>query len=355
MTTVELSDELFTVTTGAIPTAERSAARRRRWKLLAFSALAALLVVEIVLVLPYLGRAMTSLEQPDLRWVGLAVLTELMSMGAFAHVQRRMLSVGGARVRMCRMAALTYAANAVSVTFPGGTALSSGYVYKRLRSWGATVPAAGFTILASGVLSTLSFALLAVVCAVLAGNGGLGSLLVVAGVVVAAVAAWLVQRHHKPDLLVRVADRALIRANRVFHRAPEAGIAGLHRVVRDLSAIKPRNRDWLAGLGFAGLNWVADLACLIACCQAVGATGSSLVLVMVAYIAGMSTSGLSLMPGGLGVVDAAMIFALTQGGVSTVSATAGVLLYRLISFALVVALGWLVWGATWLAERRQSA
>ena len=86
----------------------------------------------------------------------------------------------------------------------------------------------------------------------------------------------------------------------------------------ELSAIKPRNRDWLAGLGFAELNWVADLACLAACCHAVGANGSSLLLVMVAYIAGMSTSGLSLLPGGLGVVDAAMIFALTQGGVSTV-------------------------------------
>jgi lysylphosphatidylglycerol synthase-like protein len=86
----------------------------------------------------------------------------------------------------------------------------------------------------------------------------------------------------------------------------------------------------------------------------VGAGGSSLVLVMVAYIAGMSASGLSLLPGGLGVVDAAMIFALTQGGVSTTLATAGVLLYRLISFALVVSLGWIIWAATWFAERNRA-
>ena len=158
-------------------------AARAKWKLLAFVLLGAVLVAEVVLVAPYLERAWSALDRPDLRWLALAVVTELMSMGAFARVQRRMLSAGGARVPMCRMAALTYAANALSVSIPAGTALSSGYVFKRLRTWGATVPAAGFTIVASGLLSTLSFALLAVVCAVWAGNGGLGSLLVVAGAV----------------------------------------------------------------------------------------------------------------------------------------------------------------------------
>jgi uncharacterized protein (TIRG00374 family) len=53
-----------------------------------------------------------------------------------------------------------------------------------------------------------------------------------------------------------------------------------------------------------------------------------------------------LVPGGLGIVDAAMIFALTQGGVSTLSAAAAVLLYRLISVVLLVALGWLIWAIT---------
>jgi putative heme transporter len=328
---------------------------RSRWRPIALLALVAMLIVEIAIAAPYLSQAMASLESPDLRWLALAVVAELMSMGAFARVQRRMLAAGGAEVPMCRMAALTYAANAVSVTFPGGTALSTGYVFKRLRSWGATGPAAGFTILASGVLSTVSFALLAVVCAVLAGNGGLSSVLVLTGAAAVVVAALITRRRHKPDLIIRLADRGLVRVNRIMHRSPESGVAGLHRIARELSAIKPRNRDWVAGFGFAGLNWVADLACLVACCYAVGAGGASLVLVMVAYIAGMSTSGLSLLPGGLGVVDAAMILALTQGGVSTTAATAGVLLYRMISFALVVSLGWLVWAATWLAEHRRAA
>jgi hypothetical protein len=31
-----------------------------------------------------------------------------------------------------------------------------------------------------------------------------------------------------------------------------------------------------------------------------------------------------------------------------------VLLYRLISFALVVAVGWLIWGTTWLIEHART-
>jgi len=355
VTAVALSDEMLVEPTVARPGTDKTATTRRtKWRVFAFVLMGSITVVEIVLAAPYVDRAVSALGRPDLRWLALALVAELMSIGAFARVQRRMLAAGGARVPMRRMSALTYAANAVSRTLPGGPALSSGYVFKRLRSWGATVPAAGFTLLASGVLSTLSFAVLAVVGAVLAGNGGLGSILVVAGTAIVAIAALIARRHYKPELLVRVAGRGLVRANRIMHRAPDAGLAALHRVARELSAIKPRNRDWLAGFGFAGLNWIADLACLLACCHAVGATGSSLALVTVAFLAGMSASSLSLLPGGLGVVDAAMIIALTQGGVSTVQATAAVLLYRLISFALIVALGWLVWGGTWLAEHRRG-
>ena len=329
-----------------------SSAVARRVKVVALVILGALLVVEAAFAAPYIARAMAVLDAPDLRYVLLAVLAEVVSMGSFARVQRRMLFAGGARVPMRRMIGLTYAANAVSVSLPGGTALASGYTFKRLRSWGATVPAAGFTLLASGILSALSFALLAVASALLAGGSALSSVAVIAAAAAAGIVVIFVRRHHGTDVIARLAARALRRANRIMRRAPETGLAGLRTAMSELAEIRPRSRDWLAGLGFAELNWVADLACLVACCYAVNAHRSSVLLLTVAYLAGMGASSLSLLPGGLGVVDAAMIFTLTQGGVSTVSATAAVLLYRLISFALVVALGWLVWGATGLAERR---
>jgi uncharacterized protein (TIRG00374 family) len=324
------------------------------WKRLSLAVLTVLLVTEIVVAAPYIQHALSDLYRSDVGWLGVAVWAELISMGAFARVQRRMLSAGGAQLRTWRMTALTYAASALSMTLPGGKALSVGYVFKRLRSWGATVPAAGFTLLACALLSTLSFAVLAVVGAVAAGGGGIGSILVLAAAALAAVAAVVVRRRRRPDLLARTAGRVLVRANRLARRSPDAGLAWLQRLAGDLAAIRPRRRDWLAAFALAELNWLADLACLLACCKAVGADGASVALVLVAYIAGMSAASLSLLPGGIGTTDAAMIFALTQGGDGVVSATAAVMLFRLISFAMVVTLGWVFWGATWNAERRRS-
>jgi hypothetical protein len=56
----------------------------------------------------------------------------------------------------------------------------------------------------------------------------------------------------------------------------------------------------------------------------------------------MVTSGLSLLPGGLGVVDAALVLTLVAGGIPASSALPVVVLYRLISLVGVVAAGWLV-------------
>ncbi|HEV7204607.1 MAG TPA: YbhN family protein [Jatrophihabitans sp.] len=344
MSVIEVADPVEAVVAGS--------GRRFSWKAAAIGLLAAGLLVELDLVVPYLGRALSTLDDPDLRWVLLAVAAEVVSMGAFARARRRMLAAGGTRVSARRMVGLTYAANAVNASLPGGAALAVGLVFRRLRSWGATVPAAGFTILASGVLSSVSFALLAIVAAVVAGDGGTGSVLVIAVVVAAVLAALVGRRFLRPGLGLQVVSAGLVRANRVLRRPADAGLAQLRRLIVDVTAIRPRNRDWLAGLAFAGLNWLADLVCLVASCRAVDARGVTLVVVLVAYIAGMSAAGLSLLPGGLGVVDAAMIFALTQGGIGVVPATAAVLLYRAVSLVLVVAVGWVALGVARVSARR---
>lgn len=329
-----------------------SAAAARRVKVVGSVALGVLLVVEVAFAAPYIARGIEVLDSPDLRYVAFAVLAEVVSMGSFAHVQRRMLLAGGARVSMRQMIGLTYAANAVSVTLPAGTAVASGYTYKRLRSWGATVPAIGFALVVSGILSTVSFALLGVVSALSAGGAVRGSVVVIAVAAGTGIVVTVVGRRHGVQVIARVAARVLRLMNRTLRRDPDTGLVGLRTAMSDLAAIRPRRQDWAISFGLAELNWVADLACLIACSYAVHTHAASILLLTLAYLAGMGASSLSLLPGGLGVVEAAMILTLTQGGAGTVPATAAVLLYRLISFALVVALGWVVWGATSVAERR---
>jgi uncharacterized membrane protein YbhN (UPF0104 family) len=49
------------------------------------------------------------------------------------------------------------------------------------------------------------------------------------------------------------------------------------------------------------------------------------------------------------------VLALVHGGLSPVQATAGVLLYRLISFVFIVAVGWVSWVSTWELDRRRLA
>jgi uncharacterized membrane protein YbhN (UPF0104 family) len=56
----------------------------------------------------------------------------------------------------------------------------------------------------------------------------------------------------------------------------------------------------------------------------------------------MAASGISLLPGGIGVVDTTMVLVMVAGGIPAAAALPAVLLFRLISLVAVVAAGWLV-------------
>jgi uncharacterized protein (TIRG00374 family) len=325
--------------------------RRRHVRVIVAGLLVGALATEGVIVGPDVGGAARSLSHPDLWWLLVALLAQVMSLSAFGHLRRRMLFAGGTRIAMRRISALTYAANAVNLTLPAGTALSAGYTFRRLRGWGASAPVASFTLIASGVLSSVAFGLLGISGAVLFGADHSNPVLLAAGVLATIGAVLFVRRlSHQPHALVNVVERGLRCANRLLRRTPEFGHTRVHQFVHELTQIKPRHWDWLAGLLFAGLNWIADLFCLVACCRAVGAHDATIALTLIAYLAGMSVSSVSLLPGGLGVVDATIILALSHGGVNLTSATSAVLLYRLISFVFVAATGWVLCLATWRVE-----
>jgi uncharacterized protein (TIRG00374 family) len=100
-------------------------------------------------------------------------------------------------------------------------------------------------------------------------------------------------------------------------------------------------RDWTAASGYALLPWLLGLACLAACAYAVGLTGVGMTALLTAYVAGMATSGLPLLPGGLGAVDAALVLGLVAAGSPATVALSAVVLDRMISLVGVVA-GWVV-------------
>jgi uncharacterized membrane protein YbhN (UPF0104 family) len=84
-----------------------------------------------------------------------------------------------------------------------------------------------------------------------------------------------------------------------------------------------------------------DLACLAACCAAVGVHAGFPAL-LITYTAGMAAASLLPLPAGLGAVETAMTVGLMVAGAAASPALAAVRLYRLLSTGSVLVLGWLV-------------
>jgi uncharacterized protein (TIRG00374 family) len=318
--------------------------RHRTVKIIAAVLIVAVLVVEAILVAPYVRSAGGSIRHINVGWLLLAIVAEAASMAMFARLQRRMVTAGGVRVPLRRMMSMTYAANAMSVTLPAGTLASTAYTFRKLRAWGAGGSLVTFALVASGALSTLTLGIILVLGATFSGSGSVNPWLLAAEFVAAILVAIALRRLiRRPDVLLRVGHRTLGFADRLLRRPPDAGQAQLARVISELTLIRPRSRDWLLGLLFATLNWAYDLLCLVFACHAVGANGPSVSVALVTYAAAMTASSLPLLPGGLGVVDGVLILALVRGGMPAATATAGVLIYRLISLGIVSLIGWLLW------------
>ena len=123
--------------------------------------------------------------------------------------------------------------------------------------------------------------------------------------------------------------------NRLRRRPAETGYAALATLIDDLQAIRPSRRAWLQAWVLSMLNWAFDAACLAALGVHVGFAA-----LLLTYTAGMAASSLTAVPGGLGVVEAALTLGLTTAGVPFTAALGAVLVYRILSLGGVVVIGW---------------
>jgi uncharacterized protein (TIRG00374 family) len=74
---------------------------------------------------------------------------------------------------------------------------------------------------------------------------------------------------------------------------------------------------------------------------------------LLAYGAGIVAAGIWPAPGGLGAVEAAMAATLVAAGTPAGDALTAVLVYRLLSFWMLLGIGWVVMAV--LARRREPA
>jgi uncharacterized protein (TIRG00374 family) len=322
---------------------------RRRVSPLALTAMVALLLaLEVAWLAPNLASSGEALAQIRWPWLLVAVAAEIASMATLARLQRTMLTAGGVRVPLHRAIAVTLAGTAMSITLPGGSVASAAYTFNRMRRWGASPALTAFALAVTAGLSSLALVVVVLETVALDGDdsGGLAVVPISTALLAAATVLWIIRR--KPDLLLRPATAGLRLVNRVRRFPRNQGLPGLQSALGEFVRIKPGVAAWLRGFLFASVNWAADIACLMFACQAVGAHELTATTAVASYAAGVVGASLPLLPGGLGVVDAALIAGLSQGGLTVGAATAGVVVYRLISLVLVATVGWIAW---WLQSR----
>lgn len=291
------------------------------------------------------GAALETL--PHLRWWWLvpAVALQAGSMGCFARTQRRMLGAGGVRMRTSSAVAITYAGNAVTVSVPlAGSEAGTAYVFNEFEQEGADAGTAGWALAMAGMVSSCAFATVVAGGALLSGQPRI----LVVGLATAAITvvptAFTLAAVRRPALRQRVVRRARrIAAWSTRHlRHPKGDpAASLDKMLSRAGTLTASRRDITLAYGLALGNWLLDCACLACAIAAVGVPvpwSGVLVVYAVGCLAG--TAGLT--PGGVGSVEAVLAFALTRAGVATKQALASVLIYRFISFWLVLAAGLVV-------------
>jgi uncharacterized protein (TIRG00374 family) len=310
-----------------------------RWMILGVVAI--VLAVEIALGWHQLAKAWMSLYEANWWWLIASVVAAAASMHSFAQIQRTLLKSAGVHVRQLRSEAAFYAANSLSTTLPGGPVLSATFLFRQQRLWGASTVVASWQLVMSGVLQAVGLALLGLGGAFFLGarNNPFSLLFTLGGFVALLLLAQAVAT--RPDLIEGIGSRVLTWVNSLRGRPADTGLDKWRETLMQLESVSLGRRDLGVAFSWSMFNWIADVACLGFAAYAAG-DHASVAGLTVAYAAARAVGTIPLMPGGLLVVEAVLVPGLVSSGMSLPSAISAMLLYRLISWLLIAAVGWVV-------------
>ena len=344
------ADVAHTTATTAAEDTRRSQRGSARWRLAARVSVVVVLATVMAVCHRDLVRSVSALAHLNVRWFALAVLAEAVSVTSFALSRRRLMAVSGRPPRRRSMVAITVSGTALSTSLPfAGTGLAAFYEYRQFRQRGVDAATSGWTLAVSGIFSTSSLALLLVVGAVLGGKG-FGAAAGFAGAalyLVPGVAVLLALRYHQVrQALSHLFLHAAAAVERLRRRPPSRDrLEGLPDRLEEfldrIASLRLPARGSLAVFALATLNWAADCAALGLAIQATGLPVPWHALLL-AYGAGAAVGSTGLTPGGFGLVELAVAAALTAGGLPAAGALAAVLVYRVVNFWLIIAVGWLL-------------
>ena len=200
---------------------------------------------------------------------------------------------------------------------------------------------AAWALAISGVYSSVSFAAIAALGAIISGSTGLAvtGLVTAVGVIIPIILLFAgLRRRRVNDVATAVLTVLLALVKRLVNR-PAGDPAATSRATLDqLTSLRLSPHSAAVATAMAVLNWTADLACLTCAIMAVHGHVPWPGIVL-AWAAGAGASTLNLTPGGLGVVEIALGAALIAAGIPAGAAVAAALLYRAVKLGLVLAVG----------------
>ncbi|UVE96762.1 YbhN family protein [Dietzia sp. B32] len=331
-------------------TGTRGAATRRRIRMVLgnpwFKAIATLAVLGLVLYwlrgqMPFFAEGFEAVTSPHWGWVAAALVFAYLSMSSYGSVQKLLLQSAGVDVGYWASVGLIFSANAFSTSIPGGQVFGTTLTYRKTRQWGATRVVASWQLVISGVLSTVGIVLLALLGFFLVGSVSNPFLLVLSALGLVGIVVVVQWAARNPDRIEGSLLSILEWLNARRRKPADHGAAAVRKVVEQAEAVDLTKTQLSKAFAFSLLNWVADIGCLWAAANAVGAQ-HSIGGLCIAYVTGKIVASAPITPGGLGTVEFALITTLTAGGLGAHQAFATVFVYRIASFVLVALAGWVV-------------
>ena len=310
-----------------------------RWVVLAIVAI--VLAAEVALVWDQLLKAWKSLYGAKWWWLVASAVAAGASIHSFAQIQRTLLKSAGVNVKQWRSEAAYYAANSLSTTLPGGPVISATFLLRQQRLWGASTVVASWQLVMSGVLQAVGLALLGLGGAFLLGakNNPFSLLFTLGGFVALLLLGQAVAS--RPELIDGIGVRVLSWVNSIRGRPVDTGLDKWRQMLMQLESVSLGRRDLSVAFSWSLFNWIADVACLGFAAYAAG-DHVSVAGLTVAYAAARAVGTIPLMPGGLLVVEAVLVPGLVSSGMSLPNAISAMLIYRLISWLLIAAIGWVI-------------
>ena len=294
--------------------------------------------------LPKPSEIWDAIQTANWLWVLVGAVAMIVSVFAFAEQQRQLLAAFDTRISRKRITAITYAGTALTNSLPAGAAVSAGYSFTQYRGSGANRSTAATVMVLSGLLSVGSLA--ALYFLVLGAATATPFLTVVANnpvvsILIALLAAGIVAAaHHAPitGTPAEISDRPTPRLNRWEARWPKLGTLARDGLETLRQARLVRMRYLTLAIGWSLVKWASEALCLLASCWAFDIQ-INLVSMSVVYLSVQLVRQVPFTPGGIGLVEAALLAGLVSSGADHGPAAAAVLIYRLLSAWIIIPVG----------------